>query len=225
MIPRSFAAVLAALAFIIGILTGGARSWESAPSSPVFETKSFREETSLYILESAWPAIRNTAVNQSIEYFVTSTLDEFRRSAIEYAPQGDIKSSISIAWDYAYVTDRLASFRFSLVSYTGGAHGNQVVIGKNYALPDGKELALSDLFIPGTPYLERISSIVREELRERLKEGFFEDGAAARPENYQSFTLAADRITFHFSPYDVAAYASGPQEVEISFDQIRDMLR
>lgn len=225
MVQRSLAAVLIGIAFAIGFLVGGADP-ETDSQVPLFETRTFYEETEGYIAEARWPTIRNQAVSGQIEAFVTSTLAEFRTLIADDRPAyPGIKNSLSVSWNYAYITDHLASLRFSIVTYAGGAHGNQVIEGKNYSLPEGRELSLADMFVPGAPYLARISETVREVLRERLGEGFFEDGAAARAENFESFTLAADRIMFHFSPYDVAAYASGPQQVEIPLAALADILR
>ena len=41
----------------------------------------------------------------------------------------------------------------------------------------------------------------------------FEEGADTNPENFSSFVISADKVTFIFQQYQVAAYAAGPQEV------------
>ena len=46
----------------------------------------------------------------------------------------------------------------------------------------------------------------------------FKEGADTNPENYSSFLVSRDAVTFIFQQYQVAAYAAGPQRV--SFPRI-----
>ena len=48
-----------------------------------------------------------------------------------------------------------------------------------------------------------------------LGNALFADGALPKPENYQTFVVGADSVTFIFQEYQVAPYAAGPQEVSL----------
>ena len=49
-------------------------------------------------------------------------------------------------------------------------------------------------------------------------------GAGPLPENYQDWLLTPDALVFIFEPYQVAAYAAGPQRVTILLADLQDIL-
>jgi GH25 family lysozyme M1 (1,4-beta-N-acetylmuramidase) len=95
----------------------------------------------------------------------------------------------------------------------------------NYDFPRLEQVELSQLFKAGVPYLEKVAALVRPALEQALKrtEDFdqpvFEAGTQPRIENYQNFTLDSVGITFYYDPYQVAAYAAGPQKITIEYER------
>jgi len=49
-------------------------------------------------------------------------------------------------------------------------------------------------------------------------------GTAPVPENYENWVLTPDALVFTFEPYQVAAYAAGPQIVTIPLADLADIL-
>jgi len=108
--------------------------------------------------------------------------------------------------------------------YLGGAHPGSYHWSINYDFATGQELSLGDLFIPGSPYLERISDYSIQQLNERLEFDIWEDGAEPTLENYDVWALSADGILIIFDEYQVAPYAAGPQQVIVPFDIFADII-
>ena len=63
--------------------------------------------------------------------------------------------------------------------------------------------------------LEQVSAAATSQLKAKLGDAMFEEGANTNPENFSSFIISNDKVTFIFQPYQVAAYAAGPQEISV----------
>ena len=123
-----------------------------------------------------------------------------------------------------------ASFVFAFYEDTGGAHPNgyfRTFVWKK----EGGKIELSDLFVPQSEYLERLSQVSKIQIRQaigRMGEGsssLFEEGYAPREQNFQNFYLHEGELVILFDPYQVAAYAAGPQVVRIPLTELRDILK
>ena len=51
------------------------------------------------------------------------------------------------------------------------------------------------------------------------------DGAGALAKNFKSWNVTRKGILINFDPYQVAAYAAGPQEVLIPYGKLKSVLR
>src|SRR5262249_42944716 len=110
--------------------------------------------------------------------------------------------------------------------YAGAAHPNYYTFVLNYDLNKGQVLALADLFKPDSNYLKFISDFSLKSLKKGGVggEGFLE-GAAAKLENYKSWSLLPQGLLITFDPYQVASYAEGPQEVFIPSSALKQILK
>lgn len=126
--------------------------------------------------------------------------------------------------------ERVVSLRLERSEYTGGAHPNSVVMLASFALPVGKRVTLSDVLIED--YRTRLDGIAEHAFRgardiapdaDLTAEGYwFEGGRFAVNTN---FALEASGIRFHFDPYEVAPYATGPIEFVVRVEDLRPVLR
>lgn len=75
---------------------------------------------------------------------------------------------------------------------------------------------------PGTDYLGLIASYYQDELSRRNigYDGLFVSGADPTPENYRNWNITPGGLLISFDPYQVAAYAAGPQEVLIPYAKL-----
>ncbi len=118
----------------------------------------------------------------------------------------------------------LLSVLFTVGFYvTGAAHPNQYAVALNLDVANGKVLALSDLFNPGTDYLKAVSDYCLADLK---KQGRLEwdSGALPKAENYHSWNITSDGLLISFDPYQVTSYAMGPQSVTIPYVALKDVL-
>lgn len=114
---------------------------------------------------------------------------------------------------------RVTSLLLDGYSYVGGAHGNSYYTSVNYDTQTGKELELTDI-ISDT---EQLPALVQEQLYTNydpsdfyenldLKEYFADENSSI------TWTLDYNGITFFFSPYEIAPYATGRPTATITFD-------
>ena len=109
--------------------------------------------------------------------------------------------------------------------YTGGAHGNYVYESFNYAVSDDqfRRLELSSILSLNSERFNLLNRLLVEKLKEK-KATFVLDGsvnAFEMGELSPSFSIKENGFVFTFAPYMVDAYAAGPYEIFISFDEIR----
>lgn len=119
--------------------------------------------------------------------------------------------------------DKLFSLSDNSSSYAGGAHPASYYYGHTYDSNTGKELKIGDIVKEDADVATAIAdqiwnvyddhemffSSTKEELRANIQEII--DGG------YLGFYVTNDGVTFLFSPYLIAPYASGCVQVDISY--------
>lgn len=144
-------------------------------------------------------------------------------------------------WDtfgIAHASAKILSVSYLVGWYgAGAAHPNShfetycfALLGKAYPL------TLEDFFTQAEGAIAEISrlciaALARESWsrtgqkpdESQLK--WFAEGAGANIENFRAFTVHADRFTFLFAPYQVAAYAFGSFSIDVPFYDVLDYLQ
>lgn len=170
---------------------------------------------------------RVAAFNQRMTALVTTEVDVWRKSFLENTfPTVANGSLLEVSPTLISQPGDLWSFKFDFHFYSdGAAHPGTYSITLNYDLDQGKELALADLFLPNSNYLEAIADYCKSELS---KQPFFDvpfsDGANPIVENYRNWNITSDGLMITFDEYQVAPYAAGPQVVQVPLDAIRPVL-
>jgi hypothetical protein len=162
--------------------------------------------------------------NQAVDAFVSGEV-ETMLGWLGETPLEDPGGFLHFDYQVIHAGRGLLSLRMQISSIAGGAHPATFHRSFNYDLQAGEFLELQDLFLPGAPYLERIAGLSLASLRAR-DQVFpdFESGAAAQPENYAVWNLAPAGLLILFEEYQVAPYAAGPQEVEIPYHELGELL-
>jgi len=123
--------------------------------------------------------------------------------------------------------------------YTGGAHPNQIYRTFVFDMRDGAKLMeLTDVFNPlglvkdaesgvAMDWLDYISNQTKLKLMESefADANWIAEGAGPNSKNFELFYLTNTGINFIFPPYQVAAYAAGPQEVSFTYDELKDFIK
>jgi hypothetical protein len=170
---------------------------------------------------------RVLAFNQRLNDLVVKELDMWRQS-FKQLPITEYSNGSFLEVKYSLVSqiNELWSFKFDFPFYSdGAAHPGLYSITLNYDLGQGRELALGDLFLPNSAYLEAISSYCITELS---KQPFFDvgftQGADPTVENYRNWNITNDGLVITFNTYQVAPGAAGPQTVIVPYDQLKSLI-
>jgi hypothetical protein len=197
-----------------------------------------------YTIEVEYPQIdgdaRFEAFNREARSLISKDVAAFKSGENETDSDGasDVpaetqNSSLEAGYDFRYATDDLISLEWSEGTYeAGAAHGNQLTQVLNYDVKKGKKLALADLFIDKSKYLAAIANYCMKELKERSKKedamifaDQIESGAGPRADNYRAWSITKKGLWITFDPYQVAAYAAGPQYVLVPYSALKDIIR
>ena len=174
--------------------------------------------------------------NQVARAAVTKEVTEFRKEMTPQQgeetprPEGSMGSSLTLSYDVALAQDDLISVQFEVGSYyQGAAHPNSYMEVLNYDLKNGKLLSLSDLFKPGTKYLQAMATYCIADLKKQgkdkgLVDEEIEKGAAANAKNYQSWSIMRRGLGINFDSYQVGPYAAGPQFVLVPYSTLKDLI-
>ena len=108
----------------------------------------------------------------------------------------------------ALAKDDLIGIEFTVSSYSAGAaHPNSYTEVVNFDLKNGKSLKLADLFLPGSKYLQTLSTYCIQALKKQAKEqgqdamlddDWIKRGAGAELTNYDNWTITKKGIGNYF---------------------------
>jgi hypothetical protein len=182
-------------------------------------TATVQEETDTYLIDIQYPQFGIPSIDADIKGKIDASVAEFK--AIPPNPPGSatLQNEFTGTFEDVYMGPDVVSIKLILSQYTGGAHPMTIVSGLNYDRATGRQLLQQDAFAMLGLSAEEISAKATAELKAKLGDNMFEEGANSNPENFSSFVISEDSVTFIFQPYQVAAYAAGVQE--ISFDKVQ----
>lgn len=111
-------------------------------------------------------------------------------------------------------------------SYTGGAHGNSLLLFSNYDLTSGEEIPLNALCEVDAAFNSSMEQIFRSsqnisETTSLEDAGFWFNEGFYVPNN---FFISGKGVHFFYNPYEVAPYASGAIELYVSWKEIAPYL-
>jgi hypothetical protein len=115
-------------------------------------------------------------------------------------------------------------------TFTGGAHGMSVTNNMVFDTLTGKQFTLDDLFVPG--FGVRLDHLIDRRFRQMHglkpdepltgdKGGLFEN----RIVHNNNFAVTGSGIRFLYNQYEIAPYAVGDIEIDLAFDDLRDILK
>ena len=216
------------------VISGGLLNLVDKAKKEENKKEHYEYEISYPQLEGAKDA-KTEGFNKAVLNIVNAHLSRFKKDAPENfdASVADGQpSGLWIDYDVTMANDNLISVVFNESEYSSGAaHPNSFSTTFNYDLQNGKELKLRDLFNANANYLQTISTQCVRILSAKLKklEAFSEenvkDGTAPKAENFQSWNITRKGLLFNFDPYEVAAYALGPQDALVSYENLKGLLR
>ena len=170
---------------------------------------------------------RVTAFNQRLNDLIVKEVDMWRQS-FQQSPVTPNSNGSSLDVKYTLVSQiaDLWSFKFEFSFYSdGAAHPGSYSITTNYDLGQGRELALGDLFLLNSNYLETIATYCANELsKQPFADPVFMEGAKPTVENYRTLNISPEGLRITFDEYQVAPYAAGPQAVTVPYAELKSLI-
>jgi Deacetylase PdaC/Protein of unknown function (DUF3298) len=179
----------------------------------VVATSTMQDETPAYSIQVTYPQFGFVAIDAQIKSSLEEALLEFKSLSLAPHDNRMPKSTLEGTFETAYIGPDIVSVVLILTEYTGGAHPGTELRGLNFDRTSGRRLSTEDALALVGKSLEDVSAETITQLRERLGEDFSPEGAAAHQENFNTFAVSKDSVTFIMQEYQVAAYAAGPQRV------------
>ncbi len=112
--------------------------------------------------------------------------------------------------------DSLIFYRSSFSSYTGGAHGMEIVSNYVFNIIDGKQLSEKDIFIPN--YEITLHKLLVKYGYEQYPDSIFIDNNLIVPNG--NISLTAHKISYTYNPYEIAPYCCGVIDIKIPFEAL-----
>ena len=177
------------------------------------------------------------SMEQAVDSFANKYARDYQKN---FAPlyRKDRGDDAKRAWyEYRYSVDTntraghegIVVYVATLEYYEGGAHGISQRLVMNFNEDTGRQVVLSDVFVPG--YEEGLNEKLLEalmdfadagSLEELHEKGFLYSMDMFAPEN---FILGEDEVTFVYNPYEIAPYPEGIIELSIDYDDLKDILK
>lgn len=178
-----------------------------------------------YLDPSTDPSVQ--AYNATLKAIVDGEVAAFK-GTLAGLPATPVMNGSSLDIKYQLIGQKGSfwSIQFNNNVYSdGAAHPFDYSISSNYDLKNGKALALEDVFLPNSNYLQIIADYCKAELSRRdIAFDSFQTGADPKPENYKNWNLSNEGfLVITFDEYQVAPYAAGPQIVTIPFDALQSI--
>lgn len=122
-------------------------------------------------------------------------------------------------------TNQRGVFSLSLYNYayTGGAHGLTLQTSRTYDTGTGRLHRLDSLFKPGSPYTERLTKLVREQIRVRGIPVFESTEVTVTPDT--DFYIADRSLVLYYPLYAITPYVYGFPYFPISVYELSDIVR
>lgn len=216
---------LAALLGVI-VIAGAYFMWMRPPASaeneakePSLSTMTIKESTDSYEIDVEYPQFGIPAIDEQIRNDIDDALAEFKAVPPNPPESATPVNGFDGSYEDVFIGPDIVGAKLVLSQYTGGAHPMTIFSGVNFDRATGKRLGLDDALALIGKSVQEVSEQSTKELKEKLGSDIFAEGADTNPENYSSFLVSADKVTFIFQAYQVAAYAAGPQQV--SFARIK----
>lgn len=193
---------------------------ETRSDPPIVLSRRYPELEGPQEITTPFNELAKARVDKEMEIFLDGLKDW-----TSFPDMPDVPHTFLSGYSVYSASQKIISLKLEFSTYvTGAAHPYSFVRTVNYDLVEGRELFLKDIFKPGSDYLGFLSEYCRKELSRNLGEVLFEEGLAPTGENFRSWGLVSDGLVVEFDPYQVAAYAAGPQQVQVPYEAIEGLM-
>ncbi|WP_394140809.1 DUF3298 and DUF4163 domain-containing protein [Cytobacillus oceanisediminis] len=162
--------------------------------------------------------------NKQLQHFINSTIVRENQQLINEQTGNMDTTVVDLYGYYEIKNNQREVLSLSLNNYVyhyHAAHGMTVIKSLTFNLQKGQQVALKDLFKPGSDYVKRISDLIGVQIKERdipLLVNF----TAIKPD--QDFYIADKALVVYFQLYEITPYAYGFPMFPISVYDLQDII-
>ena len=172
---------------------------------------------------------RVQAFNQTLNDLVKAVVDSYRNQFLPGNDPDAFAGALEVKYDLVSRIDDVWSLKLNIDGYLGESKGLSGLesISVNYDLGQGRQLALADLFLPGSNYLEVIASYCIADLHKQIGEfssAKHARGAEPTPGNYRNWNITPEGLLITFDPDQVDDYESGPRTVIVPYSELQAII-
>ncbi|HEY4489443.1 MAG TPA: DUF3298 domain-containing protein [Candidatus Paceibacterota bacterium] len=191
-------------------------------------------------LKSSAGAEADAAAVFAMRNFSQNTVNAFKESAeMDMPGLGEFARGRKYTMGVEYKlfeSPETVSYVYQIYQDTLGAHPNTYYRTFLFDRASGEVLHLEDLFVPGAPYLERLSERTRAELPvimarmaqmspSEVDMDYVNSGTMPIGDSFGNFKIDGTNLVMIFPPYQVGPYVYGTIEVPIPLSSLGDILR
>jgi len=184
-----------------------------------------------YEIDVAYPQTGNKAIDAGIADWAKGEAASFKNDAAGNDGDGSMGPyTLNIEFQVARNDDKAFAVVFTESTYEGGAHPNTNFRTMNFLMPDGWPVYLQEIFTDAG--LKKISQLAVADLDRQLAgpdsmsdKDWIARGAGPDWDNFSDFVLLPDALDVQYAPYNVAAYAAGPQETKLPLAPLKPFMR
>ncbi|MGL4848549.1 MAG: DUF3298 and DUF4163 domain-containing protein [Clostridium sp.] len=181
-------------------------------------------DISIPYIQSHYGIIANEIIGERTNAYileVTKGADEYKKDGMMCNIPYEVMSTYKVAKN----DNNLVSLYIDYYQFAGGAHGMSYKEAYNIDKRTGQLLNLSDFFKENYNYKEKIDSLIREEIN-KDKEKYFDGGGDFKGvDNKTRFYINDNNLVIYYGLYEIAPYASGIIEFNLSLDNFKDGLK
>ena len=164
--------------------------------------------------------LANIHVQSTINHAIVTTLNKILVEQSYYEP-----SLVELLAYFELKTNQRALLSLNLITYsfTGGAHGTNVIKSLTFDTKTGKQYELKDLFKPDSDYVKILSDIIRQ----RIKDWDIEllDPPFKEIRSDQDFYIADTTLVIYFQQYEITARVWGFPYFPIPILDLADIIQ
>lgn len=199
------------------------------------QTLAITEEENTYTINVQYPQLVGLSeLNENLKTMALIEVNAFKDQMADLEIDEEIENEfLGSTLEGNYEIYRNDAIIFSVaheyyVYISGAAHPNTYTATFNWDFE--KEIEWVDVISGDQDIPLILSEMVKPRLYEMLEtdenvvDDWIEEGAGPDAANFDNFTITSESIVIYFDPYEVAAYAAGPQKVEIPFEDLGVLL-
>lgn len=206
--------VLIAVLLVAFVVIVRSPTLPNLPAVISVSTSTIQADTATYSINANYPVFGIPALDSQIVDAVNVGVADVE-GAPANPPPSATQNQFTSSFDSVYTDGSIASVRLILSEYTGGAHDISVAVGFNYDRTTGAMLTLDDALALTGDTLQQVSDIATSQLTKQFGSVQSADGIAPTAQNFATFTIDKDNVTFTLQEYQAEPYSDGMPEIVI----------